>query len=492
MSENHKSLLERIDRLYEHQLADDPQETTLTQEIAHYTLGNVLGTGGFGVVYLAEDTQLNRKVALKLPHLEGVFSPEKRRRFSAEATTAANLDHPGIVRVYEAHLDGLMPYIASEYCDGPNLADWLSNISALPSWQDCVELVANVADAVDYAHRQGVFHRDLKPANILITRKQPGSLSGQENYADWKLNECDARLTDFGLAKLVDSALTETRSSQMMGTPLYMAPEQIERGSSGNPNSAVDIYSLGVILFETLTGKMPIDGSSYINAMDNIRSLAPGRLADHRSGLPRDLERICSKCLEKNPDARYATAADLAEDLRRCLQGKPVLGKPVGFFSRFAYWCTRPQRVKTVGWYVISWMSLATAWIVFNVVALPIHTEVSNELIWSGLRDLAILIVVGCMPSIWLSWNVLQGREWALWGILVVSVIRIPSLVRAMVATPVYFSMIYGDNTLFSFVDHSMMLIATLIQLFLCVCGILATRKIKQVHLSAAAIGMRD
>lgn len=476
MMDGQDSLLNRLDQLYQEQTRNENPAGHNIQDVAQYRIGRVLGSGGFGVVYLAEDTELNRHVALKLPRLEALFDQEKRRRFAAEAMTAARLNHPGIVKVYEANLDGLMPFIASEFCDGPNLAEWLKAIDHLPAWQDCVELVADVADAVEYAHGHQVFHRDLKPANIIITLKTSPPIEQRRAFANWNLKECDARLTDFGLAKLVDSGMTTTRTSQMMGTPLYMAPEQLEQGDSQRSNAEIDVYSLGVVLFELLTRSMPINGSSYINALDNIRTMSPRRLSESRDGLPRDLEKICRKCLEKNPAARYSSAKALSEDLRRCAEQLPILGASESIWSRFDYWSTRPQRVSTLGWYVISWTLIVAFWMTFNVCALPFHSLVSRAEMLESFRDLGLVVVAAVIPVVWFGWKTVNGKSWAVWTLLVYSIFRVPLLMKAMVMPPVYFTMIYRDNPLFSFVDHSMMFIATCIQLFLCVCAIRAKK----------------
>ncbi len=493
MRSDHDSLIGKLDGLFAGLPSDRDAADSYgrVQKVAHYNLGRVLGGGGFGVVYLAEDTRLKRLVALKLPRIEALFDNEKRSRFTAEAIAAARLNHPRIVRIYDAELDGMMPFIASEFCDGPSLGQWLDAAEEPPPWRDCLSLVADIADAVHYAHQNKVFHRDLKPANIMLTLEtvehEENSTSQTELNSksdavsdvplDWRLCDCEAKLTDFGLAKLVDFTITETRSSRLLGTPLYMAPEQLEQGFQEELSPAIDVYSLGVILFELLTSHLPIQGSSYVNAIDNIRTMTPKRIGEFRKGIPRDVEIICAKCLEKNPAARYSTARDLADDLQRCLLGTPLKRKKVGLLSRFQWWCTRSQRVANAGWFAISWVSMLALWMTFNILALPAHVAVEEGALVSGLKDLGILMVGGVIPNLWLGWKVVQSKTWALWMLTLYSLVRIPFLVRAMVSEPVYFAMIYKGNALFSFVDHSMIVIATCTQLFLCVCGLLAKRK---------------
>ena len=475
MSEAYDGLANRLENFFNPMISEFQNSEFKALNIYQYRIERVLGSGGFGIVYLAQDTELNRLVALKLPRMDALFDQQKRMRFSAEAKTAARLNHPGIVKVYQADLEGAMPFIASEFCDGPNLAQWLGQSDRLPPWQQCVELLADVADAVQHAHQHGVFHRDIKPGNIIITLNNASTEASTE-FANWELEQCRARLTDFGLAKLVGSPMSETRTSQIVGTPLYMAPEQIEQGDGARPTTAVDIYSLGVVLFELLTGQMPINGSSYIHALDNIRTMPPDRLSAYRDQLPGDIEIICAKCLEKNPDARYESAGELAEDLRRCVRGERPLGKRVGLLSRIAYWATRSQRVATAGWFVIGWVTLIGIWMAFNVTALPIYSSVTPDEFVQALVDLSLLILTSVLPSLWLGWKTLQGRTWALWCLLIYSALRMPFLIKAMVQEPIYFSMIYKDNPIFSFVDHSMVVIATGAQLLLVLCGILAKR----------------
>ena len=474
------SLLNRLDKLFEQRPSGAEISAYTIKNVAQYKLERVLGSGGFGIVYLAEDTRLNRLVALKLPRIEVLFDQEKRERFKSEAITTGRLNHPSIVKVYEANLDGPVPFIASEYCDGPNLSEWLQTTNGLQSWQQSAALVASLADAVEHAHRHQVFHRDLKPANVMLTLKEEHGQQRKE-YAQWQLDQCNARLTDFGLAKLIDSSLVVSRTSQVWGTPLYMAPEQIEKKLVG-ASAATDVYSLGVILFELLTGMLPINGSSYIRVLDKIRTVSPSRLSSFRKNLPRDLESICAKCLEKNPHARYASAKEFAEDLRHCINGRPVVGKRVKLHSRIAYWCTRPRRIQNAGWYVISWISITALWITFNVLVLPLHTPTSAADFQEGVRDLILLSALAITPSIWLGWKIVEGKSWALWAMLIYSIVRIPLLVKAMFVEPVYFTMIYRANPTFSFVDHSMMVIACCVQLFLITCGILAKRRLQSTN----------
>ena len=221
-SEADATFAKRLDRLWDAGRAEAPG-WPVDQNVAQYELQGVLGAGAFGVVYRAVDKVLDRAVALKLPRWDVLFDAEKCQRFATEATLAASLQHPGIVQVYEAVLDGPTPFIASACCDGPDMADWLAQQGEPAAWQESALLIAEIADAVEYAHQQGVHHRDLKPANILLVpRKDTGTSasrkanSGSDPHFELEFSPL---LTDFGLAKLLDPMLVDTKSSTMLGTP---------------------------------------------------------------------------------------------------------------------------------------------------------------------------------------------------------------------------------------------------------------------------------
>ena len=205
------ALAGRLDRLWTSGVLDAAGPQT-QKMVGKYQLQQIVGAGAFGVVYLARDTELGKSVALKLPRLEVLLDAQKRKRFADEAEMAARLDHPQIVRVYEARLNGPAPYIASAFCDGPNLAEWLADREEPSSWEAIANLMAEVADAVQHAHSQGVLHRDLKPANIMLVADEAlaGGKNDEQSSVDFPFSP---RLTDFGLAKFSDLHEADTRSS---------------------------------------------------------------------------------------------------------------------------------------------------------------------------------------------------------------------------------------------------------------------------------------
>ena len=317
---------------------DATSESELLQRIGRFEIRRALGEGGYGIVLLAFDPQLGREVALKIPRAEALVTRELRTRFQYEARIAAGLDHPNIVPVYDAGEVGPVCYIASAFCPGVTLAEWLHKRDQPVPFDLAAELVAVLADAVQHAHSRGVLHRDLKPSNIILT---PRDVSQTPASASGGRLEFIPRLTDFGLAKLAEVApQAQTRTGAVLGTPEYMSPEQAA-GHTKEIGVATDVYALGVILYELLVGRPPFRGATAVETLRLIDSREPTLPSRMRTGLPRDLDTICLKCLSKEPPRRYLSARELAEDLRRYLAGEPVEARPVGRVERLTRWCRR-------------------------------------------------------------------------------------------------------------------------------------------------------
>ncbi len=309
----------------------------------------VLGRGGVGVVYKARQVRLKRTVALKML-LTGDYADEAAQaRFQVEAEVVARLQHPNIVPIYEVGQYHGCPYLVLEFVAGPSLAQVLPGTPQQP--QEAANLIETLARAMHYAHQQGVVHRDIKPANILLQtegRKPSGedvALTGR--LAPFRLPssalELSApvvpKITDFGLAKRLDE-VSLTQTGAVLGTPCYMAPEQA-RGRNKEVDAAADIYALGALLYEMLTGRPPFRG---LTSVDTIMQLLHEEPVSPRSLLPRlhrDLETICLKCLEKNPHKRYPSALALAEELHRFRLGKPIQARPLGVLGQGWRWCQR-------------------------------------------------------------------------------------------------------------------------------------------------------
>jgi tetratricopeptide (TPR) repeat protein len=286
-----------------------------------YEILQELGRGGMGVVYKAWQRSLHRPVALKMILAGAHAGPNELARFRTEAEAAARLQHPHIVQIHDIGQHEGRPFLALEYVDGGSLARTLDG-TPWPAART-LPLVETLARAIGHAHRQGVVHRDLKPGNVLLTK------------------EGQPKVTDFGLAKLlVGGGDPLTRTGAVLGTPSYIAPEQAE-GKTQEVGPAADVYALGAILYELLTGRPPFKAATPLETVRQVVSVEPVSPRRLQPGVPRDLETICLKCLRKEPARRYVAAEDLAEDLRRFQANKPILARPVGTLERGWKWARR-------------------------------------------------------------------------------------------------------------------------------------------------------
>jgi len=315
-----------------------------------YEILSELGRGGMGVVYKARQKSLNRLVALKVILGAGHAGSDQLSRFRAEATTAAQLQHPNIVQVFEIGEHDGQPFFSLELVEGGSLADRLKGEPQPP--RDAAELVRTLALAVHHAHERGVVHRDLKPANILLQKDEGGRMKDEgktPSHSSFILHPSSfhAKITDFGLAKLQTAASHLTQSGAILGTPSYMAPEQAA-GDGKAVGPATDVYALGAILYEALTGRPPFRAAS---AMDTVMQVVnddpvpPSRL---QPKLPRDIETICLKCLAKKPEQRYASSAALADDLGRFLSGSTILARPASPVTKLWKWAYRHPALAAV------------------------------------------------------------------------------------------------------------------------------------------------
>ncbi|MCY2978462.1 MAG: protein kinase [Planctomycetota bacterium] len=352
---------------------DDPTELP---RVSGYEVLELIGRGGMGIVYKALQVNLNRLVALKMVLAGDLAGPETLSRFRAEARAVAQLQHPNLVQIYEVGEHHGRPYLAFEYVAGGGLDQRLRGEPQPPS--AAARLIATLAHAIQFAHARGIIHRDLKPANVLLaTLGNPpdcelspailmGDFAGEPQSVltpeDRPRSSIETptpsgvdvhriygipKISDFGLAKDLENDSLHTRTGAILGTPSYMAPEQAA-GWVDAIGPATDVYALGAILYEMLTGRPPFRAPTVVETLDQVRSLEPLSLRRIQPTVPRDLDTICLKCLQKDSARRYPSADALADDLDRFLRDEPVLARPVSTTERTWRWCRRHPMVATL------------------------------------------------------------------------------------------------------------------------------------------------
>jgi serine/threonine-protein kinase len=342
--------------------ADTPMLLNPIGQLPHipgYYIEDVLGRGGVGVVYQARHLRLNRGVALKMLLAGPYARPEELKRFLREAEAVAGLHHPNIVQLYDAGEADGRPYFTMELVEGGSLAQKLTGTprAARPA----AELVAKIADAIQAAHQSGIIHRDLKPANVLMAA------------------DGTPKVTDFGLARRLESDRGLTLSGAAVGTPSYMSPEQA-RGDRSTIGPPTDVYALGAILYEMLTGRPPFRAETATATVQQVIAEEPVSPRRLNPQVPRDLETICLKCLQKGPSERYASAAALADDLRRFERGEPITARPPGALERTAKWVRRrPTAAALLAAALLMLAGITAAAVWYAGDRARRHTEIQNR-----------------------------------------------------------------------------------------------------------------
>jgi len=387
-----RECLQLVERVRRAQVADGAtpavfEEETLNSQVARDGIRRIgrfeiirdLGRGGHGIVFLARDPTLKRLVALKVPRPDLLLTPGMRRSFFREAHAAAKLTHPNIVTVYEVGPDSPVCYIAAEFCPDKSLHEFLKSRPAPLAPRVAATLCAELADAVHYAHEQGVLHRDIKPGNVLLSPRS-------KSEAIWS-DSADAqfmpKLTDFGLARVAEYDAEQTKTGVPLGTPAYMAPEQA-RGHSAEIGPVTDVYGLGAVLYEMLTGRPPFQGITGLDTLHQVLTAEvtpPKRL---RPSIPTDLQSICLCALEKNPAKRYSSAALMAEDLRRFIDGRPTRIRPLSKFGRLHKWARRRPAIAAL--ILVCVVAMATILAGSTVYSMWLRTALADVQQHSRLR----------------------------------------------------------------------------------------------------------
>jgi serine/threonine protein kinase len=353
-----------------------------TLSIPGYEIIGELGRGGMGIVYKAREIALDRLVALKVVTAGSLASAEQKARFRGEARAEARLQHPNIVQVHAVGEHEGFPYLSLEYMDGGSLGQKIARQPQPP--RQAAQIVYLLSRAMAYAHQHGIIHRDLKPANVLLqnrvtthntnntnqkTKEKQSKSASSRSLSSHSSDSCNSwfdavpKIADFGLAKFLEEESGHTRSGNLMGTPSYMSPEQA--GGRKNIGPATDIWALGVILYELLVGRTPFTGASTVETLENVRTREPVPPTQLQPKVPIDLDTICLQCLRKEQSQRYASADELADDLRRFLDGEPIRARPIGAMGRLLRWSRRNPRVAALSAAVL--LLLATVAVVSTV-----------------------------------------------------------------------------------------------------------------------------
>jgi serine/threonine-protein kinase len=372
--------------------AAGPAAGTQLPQVAGYETLGVLGCGGMGMVYKARDIRLKRLVALKMIPGGAHATPTELARLRTEAEAIARLHHPNIVQIYDVGEHAGLPFLSLEFVDGGSLAQALASGQWTVAGPDAAAraagLVETLARAMHAAHQAGIIHRDLKPANVLLSA------------------DGTPKITDFGLAKCLDAQTGVTQTGAVLGTPSYMAPEQAE-GMLHAVGPQTDVYALGAILYELLTGRPPFQGATLLETLEQVRSHEPRAPSSWQPKLPRDLDTICLKCLEKEPRHRYASALDLAEDLRRYLAGELIHARSFTLIDRVARTLNRDLQVVQFGalakllWWMVpvpllthllgfllvrnGWPHVTALWMTFATIVLLLAGILGTNVSWKLL-----------------------------------------------------------------------------------------------------------
>ncbi len=431
------------------------------QQLGNYRLTRLVGRGGMGNVFHAQDEKLHREVAIKIPRLDLMFLPGLEDRFLREAQAAARLDHPNLVSILQVGTEGPVPYIATHWCDRGDLSTWMRKPSTSRSPSEVAAFMAKVADAIQHCHDCGVVHLDLKPSNIMLTSTSDEP-SGQSSLNGASLNGVIPKVTDFGLARLLEHQLDKTSTSMFLGTPLYMAPEQAEckRELIG---PASDLFALGVLLHELSCGVRPFDGETVTTILDQVRRVELMNMSAMR-GLPRDLRTIISRCLQRDPADRYASAGSLADDLRRFASSKPIQAQPVSIRRRLWMWCSRPERITQAGIVTIAiqFTVLANLYSHFILKGFGYETPMPFDS-WTFFKESLPVVLFPHIPLLFNGFRILAFRRGSVLIGTLLSLVFLLALLSVLLGAKPSFSAYIG-NPLATYIAHLFIFCLALVQ----------------------------
>lgn len=383
-----------------------------------YAIETALGRGGMGVVYKATQQALHRPVALKLILSGANANAEERARFRTEAEAVARLQHPNITQIYEVGEQAGCPYVVFEFVSGGTLAQHTAGKPLPP--RRAAQLVLELAKAVHYAHTQGVVHRDLKPANVLLTP------------------DGTPKIADFGLAKRLDADISHTQTGAVLGSPSYMAPEQAE-GRTRAIGPATDVYALGAILYELLTGRPPFVGASMLETLEQVRSHEPAAPQALQPTIPQDLATICLKCLEKAPAQRYVSAEALAQDLQHFLNDEPIAARPATWVNQVARLVRHSQvDVNFAAWSTTALCVAPVPFIIHMGVFLLLRSQPEYPVIALSVSMATVMFVLYLMlfskrRSFALVQSLQRRQLWSTWSGHIVGFLMVPAIVALLV-----------------------------------------------------------
>ncbi|MEM9644313.1 MAG: serine/threonine-protein kinase [Planctomycetota bacterium] len=383
------------------------------QLVGKFQLLQPLGSGGMSTVFLAEDLDLRRLVALKIPRAELLADARHRQRFVREAKLAAKLQHPGLVSVLEAGTAGAATYIVSEFCERGDLSNWLIQHDKKVAFRDAAVFVAELCEAVQYMHFNGVLHLDLKPSNILLRDRITGVGNGSTTDHASGARELPAlapMVTDFGVSRLIDGAGTNTNTSLVLGTLLFMAPEQLVP-SLGAVGPKSDLYAIGIIFAQMIGASVAREGATYRQILEMLDEYSSRHRAVECDDLPSDLRTVLLRSTAKHPGHRYASVTDFANDLRAIAMGQPVAGHQLGVLRYLSDWSGRPPRIREAWWLCIGANSISAFWMIAGMILITGEMFPGTERL-PALVSCGMLVTTVNFPMLVFGLVGLRGHSW--------------------------------------------------------------------------------